>query len=114
MNRVVENGGSRRKAPLKTALLLSLVVTGGMACAHRGYVYVEAPLPPPPPRAEVIVATPGVAYVWVPGHWRWREGAYFWQAGAWRRPPRAGAAWVEPRYENRGNRWVLIEGYWRY
>jgi hypothetical protein len=114
MQRDVESGGSRSKAPLKAALLLSLVCASGVACAHRGYVYVEAPLPPPPPRAEVIVETPGSAFVWVPGHWRWRDGGYLWVRGAWRRPPRYGAVWVEPRYEQREGRWVFVEGFWRY
>ena len=105
----------------RISLALAVVVTAAMslaACvgyfpAHGGVaVAIGAP---PPVRAEVVVGRPGPYYVWVPGYWDWRPGyhEYVWVAGAWVRPPRAGAIWIAPRYERRHHRWTYYRGHWR-
>src|SRR6185312_14069874 len=51
---------------------------------------------PPPPRHEVIVASPGPDYVWVNGYWGGEPGHYSWVGGHWDRPPHRGSVWVSP------------------
>jgi hypothetical protein len=67
---------------------------------------------PPALRAEVIVARPGPAYVWIAGYWGWRAGGYYWVPGRWVRE-RPGRAWVPGRWERIGRHWEWRRGYWR-
>jgi hypothetical protein len=98
---------------------LSIAVLSG--CVVRpARVYYAAPpgavvvtQAPPPPQVEVVPEAPGPGYVWIAGHWRWREGRYVWIRGHYDVPPRAGVVWIAPHYENRGGSYVLIEGAWR-
>jgi len=55
---------------------------------------------------------PTAQHAWVPGHWRWLEGAYVWEAGRWEIPPAAGVVWQAPEWRRESNGWVLREGYW--
>ena len=76
-----------------------------------GVVYANEA--PPPLRSEVIVATPGPDYVWVPGYWGWGGSAYAWTAGTWTRPPHAHASWVTPRWYHGTRGWYSVAGHWR-
>jgi len=71
--------------------------------------------PPPPPRHEVIVERerPSREHVWIKGYYVWREGRHEWIAGHWERPPHKHAVWIEPRWEQRPQGYVFIEGSWR-
>src|SRR6266481_2785765 len=62
---------------------------------------------------EIIEERPSAQHVWLAGHWRWQDGRYAWIAGRWELPPRANVAWIEPRWEQRGNGFVLAGGYWQ-
>jgi|SRR5579884_3056269 len=64
--------------------------------------------PPPPPRVEQMVPSPGPDYVWVEGYWYPVGSHYRWHRGYWTRAPYAGASWVGPRYEGGEYR----PGYW--
>lgn len=68
---------------------------------------------PPPPRNEVVVVSPGPAYVWIPGAWVW-QGRWVWEGGRWSVPPRPGGVWVSHRYVYRGGTHVYVHGGWRY
>lgn len=81
----------------------------------------SAPMVAPAPIVEKPLApatndTPGeqptAQHVWVPGHWRWSEGAYVWEAGRWEIPPAAGVVWHAPEWKQQGSGFVLSEGYW--
>ncbi len=84
------------------------VVSGG------GHVSVNVHGPtqaPPPARVE----NPGPArggYIWVRGHYEWRNGAYEWIPGHWERT-KASMVWVDGRWELQGNVYVWIPGEWR-
>jgi len=97
--------------PRFIAVSLAALTLGVVGCAEPGYYVVAGP--PPPLRAEGVVASPGVGYVWTPGYWNWSPGGYFWVGGAWRFPPHRGAIWIGPHREWRGNGWVYYRGYWR-
>lgn len=92
-----------------------LVILTGVA-ALAGCVYpartVVVAGPPPPPPGEYIPAAPGPDYVWIRGHYVWREGRYVWSPGHYV-VRRSGAVWVEGRYENRPEGYVWVEGHWR-
>jgi hypothetical protein len=71
---------------------------------------VERPLEPA--TSDVPGEQPSVQHQWVPGHWRWLEGAYVWEAGRWDLPPAANVVWQAPRWERQTNGYVLRDGYW--
>jgi hypothetical protein len=68
--------------------------------------------PPPSPR-ESIMDRPSVRHVWVTGYWVWQDDKYQWTAGHWEMPPRGMDSWVAPRWEKKGDGYVLSEGFWR-
>jgi WXXGXW repeat (2 copies) len=70
-----------------------------------------APVPPPPPLAELVAATPSPQYAWIPGYWGW-DGEWIWEAGRYMLRPHPGAEWVPGRWEHRGRHWVWIPGRW--
>ena len=74
---------------------------------------VVAKAPPARIRFESKPASPGPAYVWIGGHWRWTGTSYVWVSGHWVNPPRPGAVWVAGHWAHRGGGYVWIEGHWR-
>jgi hypothetical protein len=66
--------------------------------------------PPPPPRDERVDDRPG--FVFVRGHYEWRDAHYEWIPGHWERS-RPKLTWYDGRWEQRGNVWVYVEGGWR-
>jgi hypothetical protein len=101
---------------------------------------IEAPVAPPPMKAEAppvapiaqpvappqpvavnvaVTAAPppppptvSVNMVWTPGYWSWNGTAYIWIEGAWRIPPQGEARWVAPTWTSRRGRFVLKPGGW--
>ncbi|MBU8900099.1 hypothetical protein DRW03_18620 [Corallococcus sp. H22C18031201] len=67
---------------------------------------------PPPLRQEVRPQPPAPEYVWAPGYWYWGVGGWDWVTGGWIVPPRAGLAFVSPRWVRRGPSWVFVGGGW--
>ncbi len=121
--------GHARSVRLGAALGLLLMV-GGLRAQQGGFPTIpDAPTVPvaptlpdaavireplqPQTSQEIIEERPSSSHVWVSGHWSWREGRYAWIAGRWEVPPRANLDWVEPRWERKGNGYVLTGGYWR-
>jgi hypothetical protein len=98
---------------MRSAKLLICVAGLGLVGAIGAGCSQGAADPPPPPQTEVIVASPGPDYVWIGGYWGWSWGHYVWIGDHWDRPAHAHAVWVEPRWEHRGNRYVMTHGYWR-
>lgn len=81
----------------------------------------NAPTVPPAPTVDKPLAPaandvpgdqPSPQHVWVPGHWRWSEGAYVWETGRWEIPPAANVTWQAPTWEKQANGYVLREGFW--
>jgi hypothetical protein len=102
-----------RWARVARGVTLSLLLAAGAGAVGCAGEYVAVYGPPPPPRAEVFITSPGASFVWIPGYWHWQAGGYAWVGGAWRVPPHRGAIWVGPRYEARGHGWVYVRGHWR-
>jgi hypothetical protein len=79
-----------------------------------GGVVVVAPSqhptnPPPSPREERVAARAG--FVWDPGHYEWKNGAYNWIGGHWERE-RPKFKFVPGHWENRGGHWEWIDNQW--
>jgi WXXGXW repeat (2 copies) len=74
---------------------------------------IFAPVPPPPPRVEVMGVIPGPGYIWIGGHWGWFEGRYTWSAGRWERRPRAEAAGRPGHWRHSSHGWYWKEGRWK-
>ncbi len=96
-------------------LIVGSLLAAGMAAfalpasAHVGVgFYVNAA--PPAPVYEVVPA-PRVGWVWVPGYWSWRYGAYAWVPGHWVRE-RVGYVYEPPRWVGYGPRWGFVVGGW--
>ena len=76
------------------------------------------PLPPPVPAAlvETVPATPGPAYVWIPGSYAWRHHhkAYVWLPGYYTVPVAPNYVWM-PGYwaVAPGGGYVWVDGHWR-
>jgi hypothetical protein len=51
--------------------------------------------------------------VWIPGFYEWRGNQHVWMQGHWELPPRAGAVWIEPRWEHHANGYVFVAGFWK-
>jgi hypothetical protein len=73
---------------------------------------VDKPLQPAVAQ-EVPEEQPSPQHAWVPGHWRWQEGAYVWVSAHWELPPVPNASWVQPHWEAKGKGFVLVEGFWQ-
>jgi hypothetical protein len=50
---------------------------------------------------------------WVPGYWNWDGSQYQWVAGHAEAPPSPRGRWRAPRYQRRGNQWVVTPGAWQ-
>lgn len=57
-------------------------------------------------------AQPSPQHAWVPGHWRWHDGAFVWEAGRWEIPPTPDVTWVPPQWEPQGRGYTLKDGHW--
>jgi hypothetical protein len=65
--------------------------------------------PPPAPREERV--QPRRGFIWVAGHYDWRDGEYVWVEGSWERE-RGGKRWRDGRWDNQGGRYVWNPGDW--
>lgn len=121
--------GNPRLARLGTALGL-LLIAGGLRAADPAYQQIpDAPTVPTAPSLpdaavvnqplqpsvgqEIIEERPSYQHVWISGHYRWADSRYTWVAGRWEVPPRSNLSWVEPRWDRKGNGYVLAGGYWQ-
>lgn len=104
-----------RAASLAAAVLLG---STGLIAASVG----QAPTVPPAPIVDQPLAPaandtpdeqPTPQHMWVPGHWRWSEGSYVWEAGRWEVPPVPNVTWIAPQWQPQGSGYVLKEGFWQ-
>ena len=95
-------------------LLLPLAIAGATVAvplASAADFDVQLNVAPPPPRTEVIPASPGENYVWAPGYWDWRDGNYVWSNGHY--IERHGdERWVPDRWAEHDGRWQREHGHW--
>jgi hypothetical protein len=78
---------------------------------EQGGPIVVAPMAPPPPQTEVIVAAPAPGYIWIGGYWGWVGGRHIWTPGRWV-APRPGFHWVPRRWAQGPGGWHQHGGYW--
>jgi WXXGXW repeat (2 copies) len=101
-------------AEITRRTLVLVTVSGLLAgCIVAEPPVVAAPPPPPAVQVEAPPASPGPAYVWVPGHWVWRRRGYVWAPGFWAVPAAPGYVWAPGHWAPRGGGFVWIEGRWR-
>lgn len=84
------------RAFLRTTLLSAILLVSSQVFAGQISVRIG---PPPTPRVERVIPSPGPGYVWVQGYWYPVNGHYRWHRGYWTRAPYEGANWIGPRYE---------------
>lgn len=91
-----------------------------VAHSHTKYVVVEEAAPvavmveeePPALIVEQVTPSPGAAYVWKEGYWKW-NGHWKWVRGRWELKPSSEAVWVPGVWEQHHHHWVYKEGHWR-
>ncbi len=100
---------------LRFRWLAGVVVAGALgACVHTapvGVAYLTTA--PPGDRVEVVTTSPGTHYVWVGGHWAWRDNNYSWVTGSWVLPTAGYSVWVPGRWNHDGHGWYWTDGRWR-
>ena len=96
---------------ISAAAAIALCLTACPPPPPAGVAYVSAA--PPALQSEVIVASPGAGYAWVPGYWNWGGSSYVWTRGEWKHPPREGATWRAPEWRHNSHGWYSVEGGWR-
>ena len=103
------------------ALFLGATAALGAATTTTVTTVANASRVPPAPILEKPLAPittdfpdeqPSSQHAWVPGHWRWHEGAYVWEAGRWEIPPTPNLVWRSPEWQQQGTGYGLREGYW--
>jgi hypothetical protein len=100
---------------MKKLLLLGVASLGTIltgCAAGNGYAAVRFG-PPPPPRYGAMGFAPGAGFVWTDGYWDQRGGRWVWVNGRWLRPPRGRAVWVPGTWHQERNRWRFERGHWR-
>lgn len=93
-------------AGLLTATIV-LLTPAARGTASAEETYVEAPIGPPPARAETIPARPSPRHFWVSGYWTWDGSRHTWVPGHYVLE-RRGFAYVQPRWQ------ALGTGHFRY
>jgi hypothetical protein len=96
-------------------VLALLAATGSSLATSRERPETEyAAVQPPPPKLERPRGkAPSAAFVWVPGHWSWREPRFVWVKGYWGVPPRAGWIRENARWVAENGQFTLQPGRWR-
>jgi hypothetical protein len=99
---------------VRASIVVSLLVAAaGCYSGSRPVSHVPPP-PMPAAQAEVMPASPGPGYIWIPGHWTWRpsDRTYAWVPGHWTVPP-SGGVWVPGHWESRADGYVWVDSHWR-
>ena len=97
--------------------MIKKILAAAMLAASLGSIATSAGaeiiirVAPPQPRVEVA-PQPRRGYVWVAGHWGWRNRQHHWVAGNWIRE-RRGYHYNQPAWVERDGRWSMQRGAWR-
>jgi hypothetical protein len=92
----------------KTILLVTMLLTTGVAFAAQFSVGIRIGPPPRPRVVRVQPQRPAADFVWVDGYWYPVGNKYSWHEGYWTRPPYEGARWVGPHHDGQ----QFFAGYW--
>ncbi len=77
------------------------------------YEYPVSRYKPHPHHVENRGRRPSPYHVWLPGEYRWRNGAYVYHGGNWMVPPRRGMQYVPGYWQPaRGGGYIWISGFW--
>ena len=96
---------------IRKILLAAMVAAcfGSVAIPATAEIVVR--IAPPPLRAEVA-PQPRRGYLWVAGHWEWKNRKHQWVRGHWIRE-RRGYLYNQPNWVERDGRWYMERGGWR-
>ena len=67
---------------------------------------------PPQIPVDVQPASPGVAFVWAPGHWGRNASGYAWVHGSWLMPPSSGMLWTPGYWRPQSGGFAWQPGRW--
>lgn len=96
---------------IRKILLATFVAASFASIATPASAQIVVRVAPPSPRAEVV-PEPRRGYVWVAGHWDWRNRKHQWVKGHWVRE-RRGYQYSQPAWMERDGRWHMQRGAWR-
>ncbi len=67
---------------------------------------------PPPPKEELMGASPAPGYIWMSGYYvHYGKTGYQWSDGHWG-PARPGYHWNAPHWDQSGFKWIFTPGDW--
>ena len=90
--------------------VLALITGAQLLTSCTGYIVAEGP---PPPPNEVVVIAPSPRYVWVPGYYSYRGGAYIWIQGSYQLPPRGRTNYVQGEWMKTPKGYKRGKGHWK-
>ena len=96
---------------IRKILLAAMVAASFGSVATPVSAEIVVRIAPPPLRSEVT-PQPRRGYVWVGGHWDWRNRQHQWVRGTWIRE-RRGHHYNQPTWMERDGRWYMERGSWR-
>lgn len=67
---------------------------------------------PPPDHIETIPEIPGSDYIWLKGHWIWKN-EWVWAEGRWAKKPHSDALFEPAEWKRKQNHWVFVPGFWK-
>jgi hypothetical protein len=91
--------GSSRMRRLLPTLSVAMVLAAGALVSAQVSIGIKIGAPPPP-RAYKVPPQRNPNQEWVEGRWEPQGSKYKWHNGQWVTPPRSGAYWQEPYYDN--------------
>ena len=77
-----------------------VLLAAGSTVSAQVSVGIQIGTPPPPPRAYKVPPQRSPNEEWVEGYWEPHGSKYRWHDGHWANPPRTGAYWQQPYYNN--------------
>ncbi|MEP7235549.1 MAG: hypothetical protein ABI778_09660 [Ignavibacteriota bacterium] len=98
-----------RKIMIAGFLIFASLSTGTKTSAQ---IRINVNIGPPVAPSEVIVESPHVGWLWVPGYHVYRPTGWVWTPGRWEAPPSANQVWIAPRYVHRKGYYDYYEGRW--
>ena len=96
---------------IRKIILAAMVAASFGSIATPATAAVVVQVAPPPPRTEVVPA-PRRGYVWVVGHWEWKNRHHQWVKGTWLRE-RRGYQYNQPTWTQRNGGWYMERGGWK-
>ena len=94
-------------------VLCSACSTDHKAAVHHPGAAMAIKDAPPPPKEDVLMASPGNPVVWTPAFWVYGNGQWVYVPGHWQGKPWPSAVWVQGSWDHPDDTWEWTPGEWQ-